>query len=225
MRKSQFKLQAEKGTENRAYNEINVLYFYKASQYRWEDSETADPQYDDITYHLNEEAAIKAADAIHLDLGFEAIVERIYIEYSDFNGRIDFGEEFELVDLDDYRRFNSIERDQIYTGTFNNGGDLPENGFIVYYRHHQYMNYAYSIESIEPVMYSRHKTYSDLRNDSDSTMTSYAYVASNLDELAEDFEKGRVTPFDKINSGGRIVREFLAEQYHPNYISEEDESI
>jgi len=213
MRKSQFKSQAEK----RAINEISVLCFYMAYQYRWDDSQTVDPQYGYVTYHLTEATAIKAANAIKLDLGFEAIVERLSIEYSDFNEGIEFGEEFELENLDDYKKFISLERDRIYTGAFNNGGDLPEDGFIVYYRHHRYLNYAYNIESIEPVAYSRHKTFSDLRNDSDSTMTSYAYVATDIDELAENFERGSVKPFDKINSGSRIIREFLAEQGHPNY--------
>lgn len=137
--------------------------------------------------------------------------------YDDFNNAFEFGEEFELEDMDNYREY-PIESEEVYSGSVNEGGDLPADGYIVYYQHHMYMNYAYKIESIESVSSSQNKTFSDLRNDRDSTFATYAYIANDLDELAEDFRTGRVTPFDKINSGSRIVKEFLAEQGHPDYV-------
>lgn len=214
MRKSQFKSQAERGAEQKGFN------FYKSSQYRWED--TADPIRRDIKYHFYESEAIEAANRIDLDLGFEAIVERVYIEYSSLNEGVEFREQFELRDLDNYKNFD-VESDIIHTIAFNDGGDLPEDGYIVYYRHHMYMNYSYTIEAIEPVAESIHKTYADLYTENDSTSVIYAYVAKDLDELVEDFERGQRTPFNKINSGSIIVREFLADQDVPAYVKVEEE--
>ena len=139
MRKAEFKLKAEKGTRTNFKGQaINTLSFFKSCQYRWESDQTADPQIDDISYHM-------------------------------------------------------------------------------------YMNYAYIIDSVEPVALSSHKNFADLRNDRDSTHATYAYVATDLDELANDFEKGYSVPFNKINKGSKIIREFLADQGHPNYIEELEE--
>lgn len=217
MRKSEFKKLAEKSNLPKWYRHENlVLSYYRSCQYRWNDEETPDPQYDDISYHMTEDEAISAANSINISVGFRAIVERLSISYLDFNEAIEFGEEFELKDLEDKKL--SIETEEIYLGPMNHGGILPESGFIVFYRHHQYLNYAYNIERIEPVEFSRLKNFSDLRNDSDSTSSTYACVVNNLDELAENFRYGLGIPFNKINKGQRIISEFLVDQKHPDFV-------
>src|SRR5690606_5600409 len=107
MRKAQFKLQAERTEDGFA--------FYKAMQYRWESDETADPQIDDVSYHLNREEAITAANQIDLELGFSAMVDRITIDYDILNEGIEFGEQFDLEDLDNYRKFRT-DYETIYEG-------------------------------------------------------------------------------------------------------------
>lgn len=212
MRKAEFKIQAE-----RTGNEFAI---YRSQQYRWEDGQTADPQIDDIKYHLSKDEAIKAADSIDLDLGFEAQVERISFDYEDFNNGVEFREEFELGDLDDYDKINN-NCDTIYQGRANMGNDLDPNAIVIMYRHHRYMNYAYTIEAIRFVRETGLKTEADLRDDSDSLRTTYCIVVADLDELAESFRSGYV-PFNKVNSGSRIVREFLAENGHPDFTEIEE---
>ncbi|MBX9851029.1 MAG: hypothetical protein K2X86_04640 [Cytophagaceae bacterium] len=225
MKKSEFKTKAENFNSPTYYSngkEIKHFAIYSACQFRWED--TANPQIYDGKAFLTEEEAIQYADSLKLEIDFRAKVVRITFTCDNFNEAFKLGklgEEFKLEDLN-YKSL-SVEQDTIYESDEENGGYLPEDGYIVYYRHHTFMNYAYKIESIESVQYSDNKTFSDLRCDEDSTSATYAYVAKNLDELAEDFEKRNCVPFDKINSGSRIVREFLKENGHPNYIEESEE--
>lgn len=211
MRKAQFKAQAERTEDGFA--------FYKALQYRWESNETADPQIDDESYHFTEEEAIKAA--AKLDIGFEAQVDRITIDYDDLNEGVEFGQEFELSDLDDYRKFN-VDRETIYNGETNYGKELNPDAIIVYYRHHTYMNYAYTIEDVRFVQDTRFKTEADLRNDADSISSTYCHLVSDLDELAEELRTGQWIPFNKINRGSAIVEQFLRENEHPDFVEEEE---
>lgn len=213
MRKAEFKIQAERTD--------NVFAIYRSQQYRWEDGQTADPQVYDIEYHLSEDKAIEAADNIDLELGFEAQVERVTFDYDDFNNGVDFREDFELADLDNYNKINN-NCDTIYNGKVNMGNDLNPDAIVVMYRHHRYMNYSYAIEAIRFVRETNLKTEADLRDDSDSLRTTYCMIVSDLDELAEVFERGQYMPFNKINSGSRIVREFLTENGHPDYVEVEE---
>lgn len=218
MRKAELRLQAERGTSSRGNSTIII---YKAMQWRWEFGQTADPQIDDISYHLTLNEAISAANSITLELGFQAQVDRIAIAYSDMNEGINLGENFELADLYNYSKFYG-EVEIIYEGVINEGDLLNPGAVVVMYRHHRYMNYAYSIERVCRVWETNLKTTSDLRDDSDSLSTTYCIVLANLDELAEAFRLGNLAPFNKINSGSRIVREFLTENGHPDYAEVED---
>lgn len=216
-RKGELRLNAERGTNTWGNA---TLSFYKAMEYRWEDGETADPQIDDESYHLTKEEAIEAAAKIKLDLGFAAVVDKITIEYDDFNSNVEFGEYFELSKLDNYKKFSSIDFDTVYNGGTYVGERLNKDAIIVAYRHHRYMNYSYDITDVDFVSaYPDFETEADLRNDRDSTFSTYYITFKDTDELAEYFERGYF-PFDKINSGSRLVREFLAENGHPDYIEE-----
>lgn len=215
MRKAELKKQAERIGEK--------IAIYKSLQYRWVDGQTADPQIQNVGYHLSESGAVKAADSIDLDLGFQAQVDRILIDYDDFNEGIDFGQEFDLEELDNHRQF-FCDCETVYTGDTNTGKELDPDAIVIMYRHKTYMNYAYSIEAILFVSETNLITEADLRDDSDSLRTTYCTVVADLDELAEAFERGNYAPFNKINSGSRIVREFLEENGHPDYATEEEEA-
>ena len=221
MRKSELRLNAEHATD---FWGCHTIVFYKAMQYRWEDNETADPQIDYVSYHLTKSDAIEAAKKINLDLGFYPMVDKIAIEYDELNENIGFGEEFELSDLDKCRKFRSLNNETIWEGSKNDGKELDPEAIIVSYRHHRYMNYSYDITGVDFVKNSSFKTEADLRNDRDTTLSAYYITFDDVDDLANSFENNYF-PFDKINSGSRIVREFLAENNHPDYseaIEEED---
>lgn len=207
MRKSELRLTATNGVNR---NGRRIIKIYKAMQYRWESEETADPQTDDESYHLTLDKAIEAADEINLDLDFTAQVDSIEIEYDDINEAFDFGEEFELSDLDDYRRFGG-EYETVYYGSTNMGEELDRDALVVSFKHHRYMNYAYDIVSIDPVYMTNLKYESDLVNERDSTMSTYYRVFKDVEELEEALISGNCTPFDKINQGGSIVRRFIEE--------------
>jgi len=181
-----------------------------ASGYRWED--TADPEREGISYHLTEEEAIAAADKINLSLGFEAQVDSIEIDYEEANQHFAFRQEFTLSDLD-HKRFypNSTT---IYNGGFNSGLELSPDAIVVGYNHHMYMNYSYDINFVGPVRDTHLKKESDLVNSKDSTTATYFTLYETIEELEESFEKMTSVPFNKINKGSRLIREFI-EEYRP----------
>lgn len=207
MRKSELRINGQQGINSYGRRVVTI---YKAMQYRWESEETADPQTDDESYHLTLDEAIEAADAIRLDLGFTAQVTSIVIEYDTINEAFDFGEEFDLSELDDYRRFDG-EYEDVYWGATNNGEELDNDAIVVFYSHHRYMNYAYDIKEVTLARYTDFKYESDLVNERDSTSATYAKVYADIDELEEAFENRWSAPFDKINSGSSIVRNYIEE--------------
>lgn len=199
MKKSEF-LKATKKSET-------VFIVYKSSQYRWED--TADPETADVEYHLSEEEAIEAADSIDLELGYRAVVETVHVHMDDL---VIFDDD-EDYSLDEFADEGQV-MDTIHTGETNEGKTLDPNAIVVAYRHHRYMNYAYCIEGVYFVRQTRLQTEADLVNHKDSLMATYHCLVDDLDELAERFEREQYVPFDKMNSGARIIREFLEENGH-----------
>lgn len=214
MRKAELRLSAQQTTNNCGEKQFII---YKSMQYRWESEETADPQIDDINYHLSLEDAIKATESIHLDLGFTPQVDQIKINYTDINENIDFREDFELEDLDKHKKFYG-ESDTVFWGETNIGNKLDPNQIIVFYKHHRYMNYAYTIESIRFVYQTNIKYEADLRNYDDSTLATYCQLFDSIEDLAESFENSNCTPFNKLNHGIKITEDFLQENKHPEYI-------
>jgi len=200
MRKAEFKKQAERID--------GKFIIYNSLQYRWADNETADPQTSDEDYHLTKEEAIETAESIDLDLGFVPMVYQITIDYDYFNEAIDFREEFELSDLCDYRKFQS-DRDSIWEGHENSGKELDPDSIIVFYKHETYMNYAYSVTSVDFVRNTQIGVESDMVNLRDSTMTTYCSHFDSLKELDESFWAGNCVPFNKLQSGTSLIREFL----------------
>lgn len=193
-------------------SENGNLYFYKAMQHRWEFAETADPQVEDVSYHLSLDAAILAADNINLDLDFEAQVDRIGIDEDDFDESLSFRQMDEVA--------SDVET--VYTGAHNKGRELSSDDIVISYRHHTYMNYSYDITGVDFVRNTNLKFEADLRNDKDSTSAEYLAVVDNIDELAEMYDRGSYAPFNKINKGSAHITEFLKENGHPDYVETEE---
>jgi hypothetical protein len=216
MRKAEFRKKAEQFLAPTYYckTPIKHLAFFMAQQYRWED--TADPQIEDVTYHFTEQEAIEAAKKINLNLGFEAQVERLTTDYETFNEKFEFGEEF---DFEDVHGRCAADAQKIHNVNTNNGDELSSNSIIIFYQHHRYMNYAYDIVSAQFVYQTNLKFEADLRNDQDSTCSIYCLHFKDLDELADSFRWGH-SIFSKINKGSRIVRNFLSENNHPDFVAE-----
>ena len=200
MRKAEFKKQAERSNDK--------FIIYKSLQYRWESNETADPQIGDEEYHFTEAEAIEAAEDIDLDLGFSPMVDRITIDYDYFNEGIDFREQFDLEDLDNHKKFSS-DGDTIWQGDENLGKELDPDSIIVFYNHVTYMNYAYRVSGIDFVRNTILKVESDLVNTQDSTSATYFTHFDTLEELSDYFDWNKCVPFNKMQSGSRLVREFL----------------
>lgn len=108
-----------------------------------------------------------------------------------------------------------------------NSKELPTDGVIVYYRHHRYMGYAFQVKEIETVADSRKTTYLDLPYSEDNTFATWATVYNDIVDFVTAYELGEGEPFNKLNSGSRVVREFLEEQKYPGYfdVEEEEEEI
>ena len=200
MRKAEFKKQAQIID--------GKFIIYNSLQYRWADNETADPQTSDNDYHLTKEEAIETAESIDLDLGFIPMVDQITIDYDYFNEAIDFREEFELSDLSDYRKFKS-DIETIWEGDENSGKELDPDSIIVFYQHKTYMNYAYSVTSVDFVRDTKIAVESDLVNMQDSTTATYCSHFDSLKELSDSFDSSYHVPFNKLQSGSRLISEFL----------------
>lgn len=101
---------------------------------------------------------------------------------------------------------------------------LPKDGVIVYFQHVTYMNYAYQITEVVNVSASGCSTYQDLPYSDDHTYSTWAHVAENVQELADDYERAAGQPFDKINKGSGIIKEFLKEN-NPAYLTWDEDGI
>jgi len=156
-------------------------------------------------------------------LGFYPVIDKIIIEYDTINEKIDFREEFELADLDNYRKFQ-IDSDTIWNGATYVGKEITPDAIIIGYRHKTYMNYAYSIVSVDFAKYTNFKVESDLRNDSDTTNSTYYVTFDDIYDFESAFADRHQVPFNKINSGTKLITEFLSENGHPDYVEEIEEN-
>jgi len=208
-RKSQIRLSAEK--------KENQISIYRSKAFRWED--TADPETEDITYHLTLEEAKNSMRDLVLEVGFSGVVESISFDYDDFNKAFEFKEEFALQGIIDKIHVSVAHVDEWAT---NIGEELGDNEIIVFYRHHMYMNYAYIIEDVKYIKHTDLKYESDLVCHKDSTFATYCARFKDIDELAQEFVSGNYAPFNKLNKGASIVEYFLKEEGHPDYVKNEE---
>lgn len=177
---------------------MRTVNIYRIANYRWS-NEMADPHYDDAIFTRYEQEAMYIFNNMTPDVGYYSIVERSKVE-------VDEWEDVEEDDLEELFLQGDISVKK--EGEENLGEKLNEEGYIVYYRHHRYMNYAYDITGVEAVSESKFKNESDLINDSDSTTATYCDYYESLDELQEAYENGYYI-FAKIHSGSSIIRELI----------------
>lgn len=193
MKTSDFLTTAEKDGPN--------YIIFRSQQSRWNSDQMADPMVCDIEYHLTADEAKSAAESISLDIGFIPQVDALKIPID----RVMQGNEYVfLEDLAD----EAQDVETLWSGDEHHGDALPESGYIVFYKHHRYMNYAHDIVRVEPVKMTGLTHESDMRNDSDSTSAIYCECYSDLDELQEAYENGDGI-FSKIHSGGRYVEALI----------------
>ncbi len=143
MTSQEFKTSAEKETFVHYWDKDEAIryVFYKAMSYRWEDGETADPIRQDIKFFVNKEEAITYANGLSLEIGFNSVVDKLFISESDLE---DFESDFEGFDLPD---LPAEVDDTIYWGEKNEGEDL-EGSIIVVWNWEKYVGYAHNFERL-----------------------------------------------------------------------------
>lgn len=118
------------------------IIFYRSRQYRWET--TCDPESYDETYHLTKTDAEQAVNKIALNIGFSPNIDEIKININVFN--FDSDDEFELCDLDNYRKYNS-DIETIFDGNEYVGDDI-EGSIIIEWSWEKYVGYCRNLLDI-----------------------------------------------------------------------------
>jgi hypothetical protein len=138
LRKAEFYRQAEKYTDK--HGDL-ILSVYKAQQYRWE--ETADPQTDDEEYFFTEAEAKEYLETINLNIGFQAQIEQIEFEYTDFNTSFDFGSERDIEDfIPNFDNCNAF-----YYGDVFEGEDIT-GAIVVQWSYEKHVGYCRNLQDI-----------------------------------------------------------------------------
>jgi hypothetical protein len=138
LRKAEFYRQAEKYTDK--HGDL-ILSVYKALQYRWE--ETADPQTDDEAYFFTELEAKEYLETINLNIGFQAQIEQIEFEYTDFNTSFDFGSEGDIEDfIPNFDNCNAF-----YYGDVFEGEDIT-GAIVVQWSYEKHVGYCRNLQDI-----------------------------------------------------------------------------
>ena len=116
MRKGEFRLKAKREADNRG----NIVFvFYKACAYRWDENFSADPEIEGVKFFIDFDEAKDYANSINLNVGFKPIIEICTIGYTDFNEQYEFGDEFELCEIDMNGWMRDVET--IWSGDTNLG--------------------------------------------------------------------------------------------------------
>jgi hypothetical protein len=151
--------------------------FYKAAQLKWNDE--PNPEYNDVEYFLDKDDAIKYAKKIKCEVGFQQIVQKLYVKILTLDFEDD--EEFELEDLDNYRLYYT-ERDEIWTGTFNDGRNL-EGAIILVWSWGKYVGYSRHFDSIRYGFYDEKET--DLIDNTKNTFKRTETVLLEKEEIED----------------------------------------
>jgi hypothetical protein len=190
---------------SQAHKSDNSFNLYASYAY----SETsADPIITNISYHLTEEDAVEVAENMELEVGFESLVSKLIIDVDEFRNYVDNNyDDDDEVQLDEVAKL-ACDKVHLRFVKYNDGGDLPEDGVIVWYKHHRYINYAYDICGVKLVSESGLKTFAQLINEPYDTFTTCAEFFDNIDNLIECYKR-RYYIFGKINSGDNFIQNFI----------------
>ena len=151
-------------------------------------------------------------DSIHESFYFENLQEakdefakRCEGDYSE-NGKYCTVELQELtIDEEDYMS------DPVVLKSFRKPSKaIPDGSIIVTFHHVQYMHYCYAVTHVREAFGDTHE---DLNVSVDNTNSPWDAVFSSLEEMTLAFENKSGMPFNKLNSGGKIVNEFIESQY------------
>jgi hypothetical protein len=84
---------------------------------------------------------------------------------------------------------------------------LPVGSVVVTYQHHRHMNYSYDIIGVRDVRDG--ERYEDLSVSIDRTSTNWDVVFECKEELIDFYNTKFCAPFNRINSGSRVIEEFI----------------
>jgi hypothetical protein len=87
---------------------------------------------------------------------------------------------------------------------------IPDGSIIVTFHHVQYMHYCYAVTHVREAFCDTHE---DLNVSLDNTNRPWDVVFKSLEEMTLAVENKSGMPFNKLNSGGKIVKEFIESQY------------
>jgi len=203
--------------ETSTQNGETVVNIYKACQYRWKDNESANPYYNDESFHINYDDALIAVNKIDMNIGFMKTIDKLSFNAEEFNSLLDYYEYNSLTKEDLTREINffindkklSFDIETIHQDKEFLGQDLPEESIAVFYRHHQYLNYAYNIIKVDFTNMTDLKTEADIINLKESTSSDYVFIAENIDKLYDYFIERNHAPFNKMNKGQSLIQSFL----------------
>lgn len=184
MKKQELLATAEKSNSKSfglRYDESGIV-LYRSQQYRWENS--ADPEVDDVEYHLTTEDAIDAAKSINCNLGFYPIVEKLFIAKEQLED-IEDEEEVELEEL--AYKFRDIAN--VWDGPTNEGEDI-KGAIIVEWAWRTYVGYAHDFKSIgragdSASFYNLKKEVDLITGNEESTFKSNFSVLLAAEEIAD----------------------------------------
>jgi hypothetical protein len=173
---------------------------YKSYQQRWEENQ-ADPERDDITYHISEQEAIEVSKKISLEIGFTPYVDVVKI-YQDDADKYFLELEEQEIDEIEIEDLLDIYHDTEYvcSGDVNEGESI-EGSILVYWNWEKYVGYARNLESIDYAPYQM--TEKDLHpGNEDSRFKTNVSVLVDADELLDltDCEKIELIQ-EKLESG------------------------
>jgi hypothetical protein len=87
---------------------------------------------------------------------------------------------------------------------------IADGSVIVTFHHVQYMHYCYAVTHVREAFGDKHE---DLNVSVDNTNKPWDIVFKSLEEMTLAFENKYGMPFNKLNSGGKIVKEFIESKY------------
>ena len=185
-RKSEIRANAKIGTMNRGRNnDVRSISIFRSCQFMWEEFQD-NPERDDIEYHFTEEKAIEAAGNIKLYLGFSPVVEKITIEYNDFNRAVEFGDDIELDQFTEIGK-GYYDTETVWEG-IPNTGDSIEGSVVVMWSWEKYVGYSRKIEGLRFGGYKEVESELILGNENSISRTNAEVLVSaeDLEGLTDD---------------------------------------
>jgi hypothetical protein len=174
------------------------IFIFISQQTEWFSS--ADPKYDDITYHLTLEEAIEQNKKISVNMGWDCIIDKVKYYVQDIAEYLEDND----ISVDEELDFNNLPSsdhyDTVYNGDYGSGESI-ENDIIVEWSWEKYPGYSRNRVALHYANYLNFKTESDLitGNEERTFRTNYSVLvkASELEDLNDDEKRELV--LEKLN--------------------------